>query len=302
MSQSVKFWIVGLAAVALGACGAAPESRAVFAVPNYKALQGDIAADLSTGEIADGESVSVEGDVDLVIAARYRDGTVVEQSVIEQIRECAETVCSVEMLLAPGSEVLFDAVATGSGAVVRRGMAVADMVEGEQTDVLLTMWPATHYDLADTIMGLDVVRGDTSLGLILTFDGDVDEPAFVANNANLGGHLALDFSSQGFAPITGPLSQDIDPASATHLILLNGTPAGSYFPMLPSDSGVVTVQGMPASLLSYQIYGKIVVLTLPYEAVANRDVVLAGSLAGSVSIGDSGPVRIPAQGTLALKP
>lgn len=289
-----------LAAGLLSSC-AEPSARAVFAVPNYKTLQGDIAGELSTPEITDGEPINTDGDVDLVIAARYKDGTVFEQSVIEQIRECGETVCTVEILLVPGSQVLFDAVATSGDTVVRRGVAVATLLEGEQTDVLLTMWPATRHAGVQNVTSLDVVRGDASLGLVLAFDTEIDEPAFTANNAQLGGMLALDFSAAGFGPISGPLAQGLDPESATHLILLNGTPAGSYFPVLPSDQGTVTVQGQAAALLSYQIYGKIVVLTLPYEAVANRDVVLAGSLVGHLSVGDAQSVRIPAEGSLALK-
>lgn len=208
-------------ALALVSC-AEPAARAVFAVPSYKTLQGDIAGDLSIPEITDGEPLNTEGNVDLKIAARYKDGTVVEQSVIDQIRECGETVCTAEIILLPGTQVLFDAVATRGDTMVRRGVTTATLLEGEQTDVLLTMWPTTRHAGVGPVTHLDTVRGDASLGIIVEFDTEIDEPAFTANNAQLGGMLALDFGSD-FTAVSGALAQRLDPESATHLILLNGT-------------------------------------------------------------------------------
>lgn len=340
-------WVGGIAAcVALAACGGGGgETRITLRLPPAAHASGGFAP--AAGNVLTGET-TVPADTSRTLPAnvvrfsldiRHKDGSVEPFDLTEQTAECGDP-CEITLTVTAAGEAEFDfqmfakaasssaETVAGSGeALMRRNIQNAAIVEGGETEMDVTMWPASGYSdpVSDGAAGsgadvvrIDVIREDTALLIDLFFSGPTRGfSAPSSPDGLLRGQIEFDFSAATGAGATLP-GANLGLANATHS--LTALPNCERFALTPGvaaggdtvDCGNATPAESPVTgqdsdanvaLLPYTASGNELRIRVPYAALGDgldpallRQGSFAGYVAGQNSVdvfGTSGSTPLP---------
>jgi len=279
----MKRLTISLAALLAVSCSGAP-ATVHLALPEFRVEGGKVFEPVPVGD----EQAIPRREITRFEVSVLRDGRRGRPiDLLPAVRRCGSP-CELPLVVRPGYGLVFDFRAyRGEDELLRRGFAVTDVEEDIESTITVVMWPASRFvtdATADTGEApiraeyLDVVRQSTAMLLVAGFD----RPPVDATNDRLiraiGGKIEFDFSALGAGPLGGvPLD---DGFLVTHRLQL--APSCDRFLFMPSavevngagGCGQVQVPGAGVPVaLPYQIYGRELVMRIPYRVIAGDNFV-----------------------------